>query len=54
MPSLITIIAMVYIVLALTYLTFVPDEDYVILVGIVGFVIPLTVLSYGVDKIWRH
>ena len=52
MPHLITILAIVYVVLAAIYLAYVPDEDFGFLVAILLFVVPLTVLAITVDKIW--
>ena len=53
MPHIITIIAIVYVVITSIYMTYVPEEDYAFLAGILAFLIPLLVLAIVIDEVWK-
>jgi uncharacterized membrane protein YkgB len=53
MPHFITILAILYIVVATIYVAHVPKEDLAFLVGILVFLVPVVVLSIVIDKFWK-
>ena len=53
MPHIITMIAIVYVVVATIYVAFIPNEDRALLVGILVFLVPLVILAVAIDKFWK-
>ena len=53
MPHIITMVAIVYVVVATIYVAFIPNEDRALLVGILVFLVPLVILAVAIDKFWK-
>ena len=54
MSHMIIKIAISYFIVAAVYVTYVPEEDRALLIGILAFIVPLVILAIGVDKIWKR
>ena len=46
-------VAIVYVGFATIYVTFIPNEDRALLVGILVFLVPLVILAVVIDKFWK-
>ena len=54
MSHMIIKVAISYFIVAVVYVTYVPEEDRALLIGILAFIVPLVILAIGVDKIWKR